>query len=346
MPVTEPELTDRQRRILRHVVEEYVTTGQPVGSKGLVERGGMDVSPSTVRSEFAALEALGLLTHPHTSAGRVPTERGYRIYAGTVLERMEARPGAFPLDLTTVRREVDAALQATTEMLSRVTRLLALVSAPPLETTTIRRIEVLLLQPDVVMIVVITSTGSVTKHVVTFDHVVDPGLAAWAGEYLNDRVAGLTLGSGVVRKRLADPELATQERLFLETLRPAFSGAARDEQRLYVGGAAGLFDDVRDEEFESYRRLLEILEQRAALLELLRGSLDPRRPFVRVGAELDHPELSNVALVGAAYGLAHRTLGTVSLLGPVRMDYDKAIRSVHSAAAELSRFVEDVYEES
>ncbi len=346
MPVTEPELTDRQRRILRHVVEEYVTTGQPVGSKGLVERGGMDVSPSTVRSEFAALEALGLLTHPHTSAGRVPTERGYRIYAGTVLERMEARPGAFPLDLTTVRREVDAALQATTEMLSRVTRLLALVSAPPLETTTIRRIEVLLLQPDVVMIVVITSTGSVTKHVVTFDHVVDPGLAAWAGEYLNDRVAGLTLGSGVVRKRLADPELATQERLFLETLRPAFSGAAQDEQRLYVGGAAGLFDDVRDEEFESYRRLLEILEQRAALLELLRGSLDPRRPFVRVGAELDHPELSNVALVGAAYGLAHRTLGTVSLLGPVRMDYDKAIRSVHSAAAELSRFVEDVYEES
>src|SRR6266498_1131832 len=174
MPQTKPDLTERQRRILRLVVEEYVTTGQPVGSKGLVERGGMDVSPSTVRNEFAALEALGLLTHPHTSAGRVPTERGYRLYAGSVLDRMEARPGAFPLDLTTVRREVDSALQATTEMLSRVTRLLALVSAPPLESTTIRRIEVLLLQPDVVMIVVITSTGSVTKHVVTFDHVVDP----------------------------------------------------------------------------------------------------------------------------------------------------------------------------
>ena len=128
-------------------------------------------------------------------------------------------------------------------------------------------------------------------------------------------------------------------------MRPAFSGAADDERRLYVGGAAGLLDGVRDEELESYRTLLEILEQRAALLALLRGSLDPRRPFVRVGAELEHPELSNVALVGAAYGLAHRTLGTVSLLGPVRMDYDKAIRSVHSAAAELSRFVEDMYDD-
>jgi heat-inducible transcriptional repressor len=345
MQGTEPDLTDRQQRILRLVVEKYVTTGEPVGSKALVERAGMNVSPSTVRNEFAALEALGLLTHPHTSAGRLPTERGYRLYAGSVLDRLEVRPGAFPLDLTTVRREVDAALQATTEMLSRVTRLLALVSAPPLETTTVRRIEVLLLQPDVVMIVVITSTGGVTKHVVAFDHPVDPGLAAWAGEYLNDRVAGLTIGSGLLRKRLADPELAPQEREFLVTLRPAFSGAAQDEQRLYVGGAAGLFEDVRGEEYESYRRLLEILEQRAALLALLRGSLHPRRPFVRVGAELELPELSNVALVGAAYGLTHQALGTVSLLGPVRMDYDKAIRSVHSAAAALSRFVEDLYEE-
>jgi len=346
MALTKPDLTERQRRILRLVVEAYVTTGQPVGSKGLVERGGMDVSPSTVRNEFAALEGLGLLTHPHTSAGRVPTERGYRFYAGSVLDRVEARPGAFPLDLTTVRREVDAALQETTEMLSRVTRLLALVSAPPLETTTVRRVEVLLLQPDAVMILVITSTGGVTKRIVKYDGPVDPGLATWAGEYLNDRLAGLTLGSVLLRKRLADPELTAQERRFLETLRPAFGGAAEGEQRLYVGSAAGLLDDVRDEEFESYRRLLEVLEQRAALLELLRGSLDPRRPFVRVGAELEHPELSNVALVGAAYGLAHRTLGTVSLLGPVRMDYDKAIRSVHSAAAELSRFVEDVYEDN
>ena len=322
-----------------------MTTGEPVGSKALVQRGGLAVAPSTVRNELAALETLGLLTHPHTSAGRVPTEGGYRLYAGSVLDRMEVRPGAFPLDLSTVRREVDAALQATTEMLSRVTRLLALVSAPPLETTRVRRVEVLLLQPDVAVVVVITSTGGVTKRVFVFDRPIDAGLAAWAGEYLNERVVGLPPGSGRLRQRLEDPQLAAQEREFLTRLWPAFSGAAEDEQRLYVGGAAGLLDGVRNGELQSYQTLLEILEQRAALLELLRGSLDPHRPFVRVGAELEHPELSNIALVGAAYGLAHRTLGTVSLLGPVRMDYDKAIRNVHSAAAALSRFVEDVYED-
>src|SRR6266571_221722 len=128
----EIRLTPRQRAILASVVQEYVATGQPVGSRLLVERAGLTVSPSTVRSEFAELEARGLLTHPHTSAGRVPTERGYRLYADELLDHQDARPGAFPLHLSALRREVDSALQTTTEMLSSVTRLLALVSAPPL----------------------------------------------------------------------------------------------------------------------------------------------------------------------------------------------------------------------
>src|SRR5205085_10421338 len=112
-------LTPRQRGILHRVVEEFVATGQPVGSKHLVERSSLSVSPSTVRYELAELETLGLLTHPHTSAGRVPTERGYRFYVDTLLERLEPRPGPFELDLSLVRSEVEAALQATTEMLAQ-----------------------------------------------------------------------------------------------------------------------------------------------------------------------------------------------------------------------------------
>ncbi|MBA3330456.1 MAG: heat-inducible transcription repressor HrcA, partial [Actinobacteria bacterium] len=118
------ELTPRQRDILRRVVEEHVITGEPVGSKHLVASAGMTVSPSTVRSELAELESRGLLTHPHTSAGRVPTESGYRLYAGELLGRLEPRPGTLGLDLTAARSELDGALQATTEMLSQVTRLL------------------------------------------------------------------------------------------------------------------------------------------------------------------------------------------------------------------------------
>src|SRR6266513_3024658 len=146
------ELSRRQREILFHVVREYVATGQPVGSKHLVQHARLSVSPSTVRNELAELESRGLLSHPHTSAGRVPTERGYRLYADELLARQDPRPGRFPLDLTALRREVDSALEATTEMLSQVTRLLALVSAPPLETSTVRHVEVLLLQAQTGMV--------------------------------------------------------------------------------------------------------------------------------------------------------------------------------------------------
>jgi heat-inducible transcriptional repressor len=338
------QLSERKRDLLRRVVEEYVSTGEPVGSKTLVERSGLAVSPSTVRNELAELEAIGLLTHPHTSAGRVPTEAGYRFYAEGVLERQEPRPARFPLDLTAMRSEVEDALQSTTEMLSQVTRLLALVSAPRLETASVRRVEVLLLQPSVVMVVTITSNGGVAKKLITFDRPVDPGLAAWANEYLNERLEGIGIGTHVLRSRIEDPGLGGREREFVDSLRPALADlASPTATALYVGGAASLLDDVRADELEACRRLLSVLEKRAAVLELMTESFDVRRPYVRVG--LDHPGLHDVALVGATYGLPTRTLGSIGLFGPVRMDYDKAVRTVRAAAFELSRLVEAAYEE-
>jgi len=340
------QLSERQRAVLRRVVEEFVGTGQPVGSKTLVERSDLRVSPSTVRAELAELENLGLLSHPHTSAGRVPTERGYRYYADELLGRLEPQPPAFPLDLATTSNEVESALQATTEMLSQVTRLLALVSAPPLEATHVRHVEVLLLQPQLVMVVVITSAGGVSKRLFHFDEFVDAGLAQWAGDYLNEAVAGLQLGTGLLRQRFEDPGLSPSERAFLDALRPAFTELVSAEQRLYVGGAADLLGEVRAEEMDAYRSLFELVERRADLLAVLGQPSSSQRPFVRLGHELAHPALAEIALVGACYGLVHRALGAVSLVGPVRMDYEKALGAVRSAALELSRFVESIYDEA
>jgi heat-inducible transcriptional repressor len=339
------ELTPRQEEILAGLVEEYIATGAPVGSKTLVRRSRLEVSASTVRYELSVLEEHGLLTHPHTSAGRVPTDQGYRFFVDRLLDRLEPRPAELELDLSRVESQVDSALRTTTEALAQVTHLLALVSAPPLETTTVRHVEVLLLQPNLVMVVVIASTGGVTKRLVTFAEPVDSGLADWAGQYLNEQVAGLQLGARLLRNRFEDPELGERERGFLARLRPAFTDVLdAEEQTLYVGGTAGLLDEFRADELQGYRRLLEVLEQRAALLDLMRASLVSKRPFVRVGSDFRDPELTAVSLVGAPYGLQHRNLGTVSLLGPMRMDYVKAIDAVRSAAHELSRFVEDVYE--
>ena len=337
------ELSARKREILRSVVEEYVATGQPVGSRSIVERAGLEVSSSTVRSELSELEAIGLLTHPHTSAGRVPTESGYRIYTEDLVGAIEGRPAPFPLDLTAMRNELEEALRRTTETLSEATHLLALVSAPSLEAAAVRHVDVVQLQPRIVIVVVITASGSVSKRMVEFEGALDPGLVDWARTYLDETVVGRRAGASVLRRAFEDPGLTTRERYFLEALRPAFAEVAEQTTELYVGGAAGLLGDARGAELEACQRLLEVLERRAAVLGLLQEALDPDRTVVRVGPELEGEELRGASYVGTTYGLPNRSLGAVGLLGPLRMDYDKAIRAVRAAAFELSRLVDDVY---
>ena len=271
--VLKPRLTPRQEDILAHVVHEYVATGGPVGSKTLVEHAALEVSPSTVRYELAVLEERGLLTHPHTSAGRMPTDLGYRFFVDRLLKKLAPRPAELDLDLSTAESQVDSALRATTEALAELTHLLALVSAPPLGTTTVRHVEVLLLQPHLAMVVVITSTGGVTKRLCAFEEPVDSGLAEWAGQYLNETVSGLQPGARLVRASFEDPALTEREREFLAHLRPAFNEVLEpDEQTLYIGGTAGVLGEFRADELRGYRRLLKVLEQRAALLDLRRSA--------------------------------------------------------------------------
>src|SRR5437588_4695553 len=236
-------LTVRQELVLRKVVDEYLQAGVPVGSKLLAEE--VEWGPSTIRHELASLEELGLLAHPHTSAGRVPTEAGYRYFVDELLARGPEEE-APRLSLSLVRREVDEAMRVTTETLSQVTNLLAIVTAPPIETSTIRHIEVLLLQPQVLMVVVITSTGGVTKRLFTFRQPVDPGLADWAASYVNERLVGFGLGARMLHQRLHDPSLSGAELEFLDALAPMFTDLEEvSQEALFVDGTSRMLRDER-----------------------------------------------------------------------------------------------------
>jgi heat-inducible transcriptional repressor len=338
-------LTPRQELILRKVVEDHLESGQPVGSKVLATDAELDWGPSTIRNELAMLEEHGLLAHPHTSAGRVPTDSGYRWYVDQLPERAGALARQRPLALSLVRREVDEAMRVTTETLSQVTNLLAIVSAPPIETATIRHVEVLLLQPQVLMVVVITSTGGVTKRMLAFDAPVDSGLVDWGASYLNERLVGLGLGARLLHQRLDDQRLGPRERGFLAAVAPAFTELTETaEESLYVEGTARLVGSYRFEDQQQLNEVMEMLERRVSLLGVLRSALDQRELYVRIGRENEAPALRSLALVASGYGLPARNLGTVSVIGPLRMDYARVIASVRAAAFELSRFVEDVYE--
>lgn len=334
----------RREKVLRAVIEEYITSGEPVGSLHLSQAFDFAVASSTIRGDLAFLEEAGMLAHPHTSAGRVPTDAGYRRYVDEIVgERQQvSAPLSFGHERALV--EIDEALSDTAEALSRVTHLLAVVSAPSLAATTIRHIEVLRLHAHSVMVVIITTSGSVTKRMFSFAAPVDEGLAEFARVYLNERLAGVHLGTRLIESAFASPDLGVTERRFLDALRPAFEIVGPlDAESLHMGGTSRLLERLSDQGAAHLNEILEMLEQRYDLLELLYGALRGGGLYLRIGHEIPEPLLQACSLVAANYGVANRTLGTVSVLGPTRMDYQHVIGMVQAAADELSAYLEEVW---
>lgn len=339
------EINDRQRFLLEKVIETHVALGQPVGSKWLSEQPDVPWGPSTVRAELARLEEVGLLRHPHTSAGRVPTDRGYREHVDQILDTGNLPVPARTLGIEASRREVDEAMRAATEQLSQVTNLLAIVTAPPIATSTIKHIELLALQPQLAMIVVITSTGGVTKRLIPAERPLDPGLVDWARSYLNEELGGMSVGARMIAAKLSDQSLSPAERAFLQALLPTFTELEeRAGDTLYVDGAARLLSEDRVQEVSQLSDLMLMLEHRVAFLSILKNALAEPRVFLRIGQENERSELKSLSIVASRYGASSRQLGAVSVIGPVRMDYGSAIASVRAAANELSRFVGELYE--
>ena len=319
---------DRQREILRRVVEEYVATGQPVGSKTLVERGGarrlaVDRAGRARRARAArAAHASAHLGRPRADRGRLPHLRRRAARAAGAAARRRSRSSS-----PAARAEVEEALQATTEMLSQVTRLLALVSAPPLEAATVRHVEVLLLQPNVVMVVVITSTGGVTKQRFAFPEPVDAGLVD-VGRRLPATSASpaLRLGSRAARARFDEPSLGPRERAFLHAIRGAFEQAAEDEpaalrrRRRRAARRDARRGDRRLPQPDGRAREARRAARRARAARSTRAGRSP-------ASATSSSSRACASSRSSARRTASRTstLGAVSLLGPLRMDYEKAL---------------------
>ena len=344
-------LTDRQRTILSAVAERYIGTGSPVSSKELAGTTGLKVSSSTVRNEFALLEEMGYLTHPHTSAGCMPTDLGYREFVDQLMSRSLARRGAGSgvaevMLSEEAAGEIDTALRQATEAMSKVSNLLALALAPRLSGARLSHVELLVLQPHQLMYVFIVSTGAVMKGTIEWLNPVDTGLMEWARTYLNEMLNGKALTARLVRQVLANSDLSPRETDFLGALAPALERLVDEqyEDELYVGGTARLLAEPRLSDVSSLRDLLGLLEERYVLLQVLRASLSTGTVVVRIGSEHEAAALHPFSVVAASYGLPQRRLGTVSLVGPTCMDYQTAIATVHETAQILSGLVEERYE--
>ena len=339
------ELTERQRRLLARLIAEYIEQGEPVSSAWLAEHSTLKVSSATIRNILARLEEQGLVRQPHTSAGRVPTDSGYRLYVDWLLgSRRRARP----------MREVAARLRrsgtvgdllenATTE-LSRASHQISFAMTPASPTVCLRHIDFAGLEGNRVLVIVVASAGLVTHRVIETDEHYDSQTLAQAANYINAEFAGMTLHEA----RTAIFQHMRQERmvydaLMAQALRMAQAGLhdVAPEETLHVQGASYLLDDLlgesvdRDRTMDALRALLKMIEEKHRLIGLLTQYIEAGGLTVVIGSEHGSPDLHSFSVVASSFDDGQRK-GTIGIIGPTRMRYERAISAVDSVSQALT----------
>ncbi|KAB8169799.1 heat-inducible transcriptional repressor HrcA [Streptomyces sp. 3MP-14] len=327
-------LSERRLEVLRAIVQDYVGTEEPVGSKALTERHNLQVSPATVRNDMAALEEEGYIAQPHTSAGRVPTDKGYRLFVDRLagvkpLSSPERRAIQNFLDGAV---DLDDVIARTVRLLAQLTRQVAVVQYPSLSRSTVRHVELLALAPARVMLVLITDTGRVEQRMIDCPAPLGETSLADLRARLNSRIVGQRFSE--VPRLVADlPEafgleergaVATVLSSLLETL------VEETEERLMIGGTANLTRFAQDFPL-TIRPVLEALEEQVVLLRLL-GEAKGSEMTVRIGHENPHEGLTSTSVVSVGYGSGDEAVAKLGVVGPTRMDYPGTMGAVRAVA--------------
>ena len=339
---------DRKLDVLRAIVEDYVATEEPVGSKALVERHGLGVSPATVRNDMAALEDEGYIAQPHTSAGRVPTDKGYRLFVDRLttvkpMSSAERRAIATFLDEAV---DLDDVVHRSVRLLSQLTRQVAVVQYPTLSRSTVRHIDVIALSETRLLLVLILSTGRVEQRLVEVDRpITEEQLAELRSMVLRATVGEVIADAGAALQALRSTEVAGAglDRGVTDDVVAALCEAMSDhrsDERVAVGGAANLarFGDSFD---SAVRPLLEALEEHVVLLKLLGEAHTGDAVTVRIGHEGPYQELSATSVVASGYGPGDEALATLGIVGPTRMDYPGTMAAVRAVARYVSRILDE-----
>jgi len=328
-------LEERKLAVLQAIVEDFVSTNEPVGSRALAERHNLRVSPATVRNDMAALEEEGLLASPHTSAGRIPTDKGYRLFVdrlSTVKPLSSAERRAIQSFLEGAV-DLDDVVRRTVRLLAQLTRNVAVVQYPSLSRSSVRHLELVHLAPSRLLLVLITDTGRVEQRVVELPQALSEDAVTDLRTALNSRLTGRRLVDApasvaelpeVVPYELR-PVMTTVITVLLETL------VDKVDERVVLAGTANLTRSTSDFP-QTIRPVLEALEEQVVLLKLLGEVNDPATVRVRIGEENTHEGLRSTSVVTVGYGAGETALGGLGVLGPTRMDYPGTMGSVRAVA--------------
>jgi heat-inducible transcriptional repressor len=333
---------ERRLAVLRAIVEDYVATEEPVGSKALVERHGLGVSPATVRNDMAALEDEGYITQPHTSAGRVPTDKGYRLFVDrlTTVKPMSAPEKRAISTFLDGAVDLDDVVGRSVRVLSQLTRQVAMVQYPTLSRSTVRHIELVALAPSRLLVVVILSTGRVEQRIVELGSELTDRALAELRTRLNSAVAGEVIAEAVTALHGAVPAVNGATTAAVVDVLVDVLVDQRSDERIVVGGAANLarYGDSFD---SAVRPLLEALEEHVVLLKLLGEASTGGAVTVTIGAEGPYEQLSATSVVTTGYGPHDEAVATLGIVGPTRMDYPGTMAAVRAVARYVSRILDE-----
>ena len=340
---------ERSRRVLEAVILEYIKGGVPVGSRAIAKKYGLSVSPATIRNVMAYLEELGLLYQPHTSAGRVPTELGLRVYIDAILKIQQLSIA----DREQIRRSypggvsrVEGLLQETSKVLSSFSKQAGVVLTPRLSHTGFKRIEFVRLRTSMVMTILVSQAGIVHNTVYTIKEDISQEELDKYGRYLNDTLQDLTLHQ--VKARLLE-EMKKEKVLFDRLLSKALELSQKalqeniENSELYIGGRTNLLDNPEFADVEQMRRIFNAFEEKSKIIDLLDKSMSAGGVNIFIGSESELLDMESVSFITSPYASGDEVLGTLGVIGPTRMDYSRIIPLVDYTAKLLSKMLEETF---
>ncbi len=341
-----PDINERKKRILHAVIANYIITAEPVGSRTVARSENIGLSSATIRNEMSDLEEMGYLEQPHTSAGRIPTEMGYRYYVDHLMGSVqigEDDKQAIKAFLNEKMREIEQIILNATRTLSSVTSYTSLIMGPQFKRSAFQQMRILPLDERRGLVVMITDTGFIKNRVINLPRNLSPAELNQVVSYLNNKLYGLTIDQ--VTTSLIN-ELKRDLFRRLEILEQAFylieeSLKEEEQVRVFLGGTTNILNQPEFKDVDKIRRLLALFEQENKLCSLLEQYQTEKEDdvVVRIGSENELEDIRECTLVTASYKINDKTLGTVGVLGPTRMDYKRVIGVIRYLVRNLNRLL-------
>jgi heat-inducible transcriptional repressor len=340
------ELNEREKNILRYIIQQFILTASPVGSRNITRRYDLGISPATVRNIMSDLEESGYIDHPHTSAGRIPTDKGYRFYVDSLMDIPKLRSSDRELvnktfDVENV--EAGELLRLASALLSRITKQLACVTYPKLETGIFDRLQIFPVTSTRILVVISIKSGFVKTITLELSSDIRPGLMETLQNLLNERLSGLSLKEiqKTYKERFSDIEEDQKSvvRLFIESIDKIVKDTRKPE-KMVITGAANVLKHPEFDDPDKFQSVIELIEDKDVIIHILEKSIENDQVFISIGSENKSEKLTEYSFVTKDYKIGDVT-GSLGIIGPKRMEYSKAIAIVDYVTKMLSEILKN-----